>query len=92
MNNMWSEIVSGDSETRVCGTLSIKCYRSADKRLFGQDVLMGLKDDGARLFRERCNCLAACTTITYNAEVDRAKFDFGAKLISYNVSAEMYSG
>lgn len=86
------EIISGDLKTRICGASSISCYRNADKKLFGEDVIIGLKNDAARSFREQCNCLPACTTITYNAEVDRAKFDFQAKLNSYEDSMEKYSG
>lgn len=82
----------GDRQTKVCGSLSIDCYRDAEKRLFGEDIIDGLKDEAAKMFRERCNCLPACKTITYDVAIDRAKIDFEAIIHSNNLNREKYAG
>lgn len=58
-------------------------------RLFGEDVIEGLKDDNAKSFRIACNCLPACTTIVYDAEIDRAKFDL-ADLSTFKIPPDQY--
>lgn len=64
---------------------NIKCCRNAEKNLFGQDVIDGLKDKNARSFRERCNCLPSCTKINYRAEIDRTKFNWEATFNSRKI-------
>lgn len=84
---------TGDNSTKICGASSIDCYRRADEKLFGEDVIIGLKDDVARSFREQCNCLPSCTQIIYTADVDRAKFGFdGMKKHSRKIYANKYLG
>lgn len=58
--------------------------------LFGQDIIDGLKNAEAKSFREKCNCLPACTTILYDAEIDRAKFGWTATLNSFNKYKDVY--
>lgn len=77
---------SGDPNTRICGTAKIKCYKDAEKRLFGEDI-----GDGPNESRE-CNCLEGCTLIRFDFEIDRAKFDWKATLRSLNYSMEQFSG
>lgn len=79
-----------DPETRICGASNMKCYQNAEKKLFGEDVIDGLKDKDAKLFREQCNCWPACTSIFYDAEIDRARFNWGATLESYKVAVENF--
>lgn len=78
--------VLGDTNTKICGAGSISCYKAAKLALFGEDVIDGLDDQNARAFRGKCNCLQACTSISYNANIDRAKFDMEGMLKLYNVS------
>lgn len=61
---------TGDHNTKICGGGSIKCYKAAEKKLSTSSY--------ARAFRAKCNCLPTCTTIEYNAEIDRVKFDAAA--------------
>lgn len=42
--------------------------------LFEEDIIDGLKDKEAKIYRQNCNCLPSCTMIAYDAHVDRAKF------------------
>lgn len=82
--------ISGDVNTRICGASQIKCYENAEKKLFGEDIIDGLKDSDARGFRENCNCFPTCTSIVYDAEIDRAKFDWMATLRSYKIPFESF--
>lgn len=82
----------GKRGTRICGAASVRCYKLAEKNLFGEDVIDGLRDERAKRFRIRCNCLPACTSIVYDAEIDRAKFDWMATLSSFKIPADQYSG
>lgn len=54
------------------------CYQAAELRLFGKDIMDGSDDHVVKSFREDCNCLPACTSILYEAEIDRAKIDWTA--------------
>lgn len=55
---------------------STQCYRDAEKALFGKDDIDELTNQTVKLYREKCNCLPACTAIKYDAYIDRTKFDF----------------
>lgn len=81
--------LQGDKNTKICGAGSIKCYQEAEKKLLGEDVIDGLKDHIAKSFRYRCNCLPACTSIVYDAEIDRAKFDWRAAIKNYKMRPEL---
>lgn len=73
-----------DNRTKICGAALVRCYQKAEKRLFGEDVMDGVKDDLVKMFREDCNCLPACTSIIYDADIDRAPLDWNAVLNTYN--------
>lgn len=73
-----------DNRTKICGAALVNCYQKAEKRLFGEDVIDGVKDDLVKMFREDCNCLPACTSIIYDADIDRAPLDWNAVLNTYN--------
>lgn len=73
----------GKRNSNICGSASLNCYETAEKKLFGEDIIDGLHDKDAQLFRENCNCLPACTTMIYDAEIDRAKYDWEATIRSY---------
>lgn len=64
----------------------MECYQGAEKKLFGEDVIDGLNDKSAKSFREQCNCLPACTSIVYDAEIDRARFNWAASLEPFQIS------
>ncbi|XP_055319315.1 pickpocket protein 28-like [Sitodiplosis mosellana] len=56
-----------DKNTPICGGAKIKCYKEAEKNLSTSRF--------ARAFRDNCNCLQTCTTIEYQGDIDRVKFD-----------------
>lgn len=60
---------------KICGPGNVECHLDAARKLFGIDIIDGMKDKATRAYRENCNCLPACTTITYDAEIDKDKYD-----------------
>lgn len=79
--------------TRICGISKLKCYKDAEKKLFGEEDY--LDDDGnenevARM-REKCNCLPSCTSIRYDYDIDRVKYDWEATLHSFNSTMDQFS-
>lgn len=58
---------TGDNQTEICGISKINCYQFIDRDVHNY-VHNGMEDD--------CNCLPACTSITYEAEFSQANFDF----------------
>lgn len=58
---------TGDKDTPICGSGSVKCYKAAERKISTQRY--------AREFRQKCNCLTTCTTVDYSADIDRVKFD-----------------
>lgn len=69
-----------------------KCYQTAERKLFGEDIIDGLIDEKAKSFRLDCNCLAACTSIAYEAVIDRIKIDFETAFKSYKISLDSVKG
>lgn len=51
-------------------------------------MIEGLDDAAARDFRIKCNCLPGCTSIFYDAEIDRARFDWENQIDTYNLSSD----
>lgn len=76
----------GEKSSRICGAASVRCYETAELKLFGEDVIDGLQDTEAKSFREKCKCLPGCTSIIYDGEIDRAKFDPVATAKSFKSS------
>ena len=82
---------SGDRLTRICGTSSVNCYLNAEESLFGEDAINDLANGTVKHFREECNCLPACTTIKYEAEIDRTQFDYEEILTGLGLSSTFLS-
>ncbi|XP_055297023.1 pickpocket protein 28-like [Sitodiplosis mosellana] len=54
-----------DNQTKICSPLKSECYKMAAEKLYGEDIVDGLQDDKAKIFRKDCNCLSSCTSISY---------------------------
>lgn len=80
--------LAGTKGTNICGSAKVKCYEESEEKLYGADVIDGLTDSAAKKFRKNCQCLPMCTSIVYEAEIDRAKFDWQARVKSLNYSSE----
>ncbi|XP_050098493.1 pickpocket protein 28-like [Anopheles aquasalis] len=68
-----------DNLTEVCGASMIDCYNEAEDELWGEDV------DKSLDYRAICNCLPACTSIQYDAEISQIGLDFKRLLAAYRV-------
>ena len=64
-----------DRQTKICGAAKITCYENADFRFYREDIDGPLNENMPNSFRDKCNCLPACVSIEYDAEVDRNKYD-----------------
>lgn len=80
----------GNESTKVCGVGKIQCYRDAHYRLFQTDLVDGLSTEEGKFFRNSCNCLPACTMISYETEIIRTKLDwkFSLRRIAEAVAGE----
>lgn len=60
----------------MCGSNSINCYKEAEYELLGIEFKRALETSkGARRSGTECNCLPACTSISYEAEISQADYD-----------------
>ncbi|XP_055298686.1 pickpocket protein 28-like [Sitodiplosis mosellana] len=59
-----------DNSTKVCGAASIECYEKVE---FLTSIELAIA-----INLVNCTCLPACTSIEYNAEIDRVTFDSAA--------------
>lgn len=57
-----------DANTPICGSESIFCYHSVRDNLIKSSI-------GATVMRP-CNCLPACNSIIYDAEISQNPFDW----------------
>lgn len=62
---------TGDNNTRICGVPKILCYRQAEQKMFDEHP----QKNSGKLFHEKCNCLPSCTSITYDADLDRVNLN-----------------
>lgn len=80
----------GGSRTPICGASKIVCYNNAEdellKHAFVEGVIAGNTENTG------CNCLPACTSITYDAEISQANFDWVSLYTAYNRTAEEFEG
>lgn len=58
----------GDNQTKICGTAKIDCFKSAEKRLSSDESEI-------KSFRNKCNCLTACTSIEYESDFEQWNID-----------------
>uniref|UniRef100_A0A182PN37 Pickpocket n=1 Tax=Anopheles epiroticus TaxID=199890 RepID=A0A182PN37_9DIPT len=62
------------ADARICGLGKVSCSDTALSVLEEMDLLHELnKTDN---FLERCNCLPACNSLSYNTEISQANFDW----------------
>lgn len=68
----------------------ISCYDSAEDSLLNETLNKGVSGVDPK---EGCNCLPSCTSITYNAEISQADFEWKKLLDSFHEynETEMFS-
>uniref|UniRef100_A0A182J6D0 Uncharacterized protein n=1 Tax=Anopheles atroparvus TaxID=41427 RepID=A0A182J6D0_ANOAO len=75
-----------DEQTKVCGAGMIQCYNEAEDELLLEDVMYLV--DKTKDFRAKCNCLPACTSVQYDAEISQAGFDWSNLISAFRQSLE----
>lgn len=76
-------------DTPICGAAKIPCYDASEDSLLKQDFIDGLSQVEAR---RGCNCLPSCTSITYDAEISQARFDWVSLFKAYKNDVNEYPG
>lgn len=70
--------------TSVCGAAKISCYSDAEDELLELEFKEGLKTSKENYRgKTKCNCLPACTTIAYDAEISQAEYDFRSQFEAF---------
>lgn len=75
-----------DSATPVCGGGRKECYIEAQQSLRRQEVDRSFRGEEA----DACNCLPACTSISYQAETSQANFDWKTALAAVGEDVSDY--
>ncbi|XP_055528659.1 pickpocket protein 28-like [Wyeomyia smithii] len=79
-----------DSQTEVCGASQIECYNDAEDRLTAEEVRYSV---GKRNNQpSKCDCLPACTSVQYDAEISQADFDWKNLFRSFKQPINEYPG
>lgn len=61
----------GDETTPICGFERIQCLADSVKSILGEKIKNITSGAG-----DQCNCLPACTQISYSHEISQANFNF----------------
>lgn len=82
-----------DNDTEICGAAMIDCYDKAEDKLLAREFTEGLESSDEN-FRGQtsCNCLPACTSITYEAELSQADFDWVNLFHAFNNPIDEFPG
>lgn len=66
-----------DDKMAICKQEKVKCYDEAEDDLLGSDLAQGVasSSDENKSGITNCDCLPACTSINYDAEISQASFD-----------------
>lgn len=79
---------SGDRNTKICGGAKIDCYQAAGEKLMKHDLQASLSKEEPQSLIQKCNCLPACTTIEYKADVSHVEFELEIMRKSFNISLD----
>lgn len=80
----------GDNYAPICGAAKMACYNRAEDDLLKQDFMEGLTKTEKK--KKGCNCLPACTSVTYDAEISQASFDWKSLFIAYKNPLDEFPG
>ena len=58
----------------MCGVTKLDCTDKIEEKMINQTFLERLNH--IDMTDNSCNCLPACTSITYDLEISQAKFDY----------------
>lgn len=75
-----------DKNAPICSAKKIVCYDQAEDDLLQEKYKNGITMN--KDFENDCNCLPACTSIRYDAEISQASFDWIRLLSAFNSTGE----
>lgn len=68
-----------DDDTPICGVFNVLCYTNIEMTLW--------EDAGSTdAFINTCNCLPACTSISYDVQMSQTNYEFHEYLAALNES------
>ncbi|XP_037032181.1 pickpocket protein 28-like [Bradysia coprophila] len=77
-----------DKDTPICGAAKMNCYLKAGSNLLKEQFAKRLTLEPGAESVTGCNCLPACTSITYDAEISQAPFDWKSLTIAYKLDKD----
>lgn len=83
-----------DADTPVCGAKSVTCYNEAEDDHLWQEFYDGLSKASSYAHggNTECNCLPSCTSISYDAELSQADFDWENLFLAYRNPTDEFPG
>lgn len=76
-----------DETTPICGIAKVNCYVDAEGSLLEDtDEIAESRKIGG------CNCLPACTSISYDSEISQAKYEWERYFHALNFTEEDTAG
>ncbi|XP_028141320.1 pickpocket protein 28-like isoform X2 [Diabrotica virgifera virgifera] len=81
-------------DTPICGSGSQKCMFEAQTELLTREVESGIEnfETETRDAVNDCDCLPACTSLTYNAEYSQAKYEWEKLFQAFRVNFSEFPG
>lgn len=81
-----------DKDTPICGAAKIICYTEARNKLFAQQILESLTIKPGDERVKGCNCLPACTSISYDAEIFQHPLEYIRSSKFFNSPQDEFHG
>ncbi|GAB0097251.1 pickpocket protein 28 [Sergentomyia squamirostris] len=78
-----------DNDTLICGTAKVSCYNAVEYELLRAEVTADLQKNYSH---SPCNCLPACTSIVYDAEISQTDVEWRKMLNAYRVPEGEFNG
>lgn len=79
-----------DDQTKICGSSQIECYNEAEDELLSHEVKHSV--NSSYDFRANCDCLPACTSVQYDAEISQADFNWKDLFLAYKSPLDEFPG
>lgn len=73
IRSKWS--FEGHGSTKICSDAKVQCYKEAESDFSEVTERRESSEYGAEAFRYKCNCLPACVSVEYDADIDYIKYD-----------------
>uniref|UniRef100_A0A336L784 CSON004091 protein n=1 Tax=Culicoides sonorensis TaxID=179676 RepID=A0A336L784_CULSO len=82
-----------DNNMPICGAAQIKCYNTAEDSILQKEINEGLSGSTDAIRGETtCNCLPACTSMQYDAEMSQAEFNWERLFDAYKNPLDEFPG